>query len=457
MGKPYFFQGKLWDVFDLDRELAPGLREVRDFLEVLGECDQELISALETERANGRDDYPVRAMWRLMAVQLFLRKGLFSDLLGELRRNKDLARLLRFNEPLPGEFLQPPAHVLSRFHAKLKQEKYQLMIKKIHAKTVYLLRQEDSTIGEHAAGDSTDIRTHGHSVRREGKEEEKPATDPEASWSVKTKRWEDAEGRKREETKSTFGYKAFLWVDVVQPSVLALETTTGSVNDQTMAQPMLEATLENVGKGTLKTCAMDKGFDSSETVREAHGQGVAAIVPVRDVKEELQAQAHEDREVLLKQGGNIVWDRYSGEVACYAPGEAGQTLRREMKYAGFEQDRGTHKFRCPLGAGALSCSAFSTCSAGSSGKQGRQIRVPSKTDTRRFAPIYPRSKHWKRLYNGRSAVERVNSYLKEVLRLEQHSLRGKQAIGLRVLMASVTLNLRTLLAIRAAKQEKAAA
>ncbi len=78
-----------------------------------------------------------------------------------------------------------------------------------------------------------------------------------------------------------------------------------------------------------------------------------------------------------------------------------------------------------------------------------------ETDIRRFAPIYPRSKKWKRLYNGRSAVERVNSYLKGVLRLEAHCLRGHRAISLRVLLAATTLNLRTLLALRAARAAKA--
>jgi hypothetical protein len=66
-----------------------------------------------------------------------------------------------------------------------------------------------------------------------------------------------------------------------------------------------------------------------------------------------------------------------------------------------------------------------------------------ETDIRRFAPVYPRSKKWKRHYNGRSSVERVNSYLKEVLRLEDHCLRGLKTISLRVLLAATTLNLRT--------------
>jgi hypothetical protein len=164
----------------------------------------------------------------------------------------------------------------------------------------------------------------------------------------------------------------------------------------------------------IKTCSADKGFDSKDNVNDAYRDyGVAMIVPVRDVPESLERLLPEDREVALEPGGNVVFDRCSGEVACYESLEGGQRQeRRTMSYAGFEVERQAHKFRCPLAELASSqCSAFNTCSAGSCGKQGRQVRVPMAMDIRRLAPIYPLSKQWKRRYNGRTAVERVNFYV----------------------------------------------
>ncbi len=452
-------QRSVWSLLNEDRQLPPGLLEVKTFLDVLEECDEEVVEALVEERGHGRDDYPVLPMWRLMAVKLFLRKGRFSDLMAELRRNADFARLLEFKECLPGEFDLPDASAVCRMHLKLKSDAYQARIKRVQEKTVELLRREDPSIGEHTAEDSTDVRTHGHPARHQGDpEKEKPSTDLEATWSVKTKRWVDKEGKKREETKSTFGYKACLNVDVAQPVVIEVQTVTGSTNDQLLAKPVLEGAVRIVGPGVMETCAMDKGFDSTENVRDAFRDlGVSVIVPVRDVPEKLEEQPREDREVALEPGGNVVRDIYTGEVACYERTKSAEPIRREMSYAGFEKDRETHKFRCPLGAEAgASCSSFGTCSAGPCGKQGRQVRVEMDTDVRRFAPIYPRSKKWQRLYNGRSSVERVNSYLKEVLRLEDHCLRGLKAISLRVLLAATTLNLRTLLVLRAARATREA-
>lgn len=442
-------QVTIWD--GLDRELSPGLMQISEFLNAVP-CDA-LIDRLNRERGWGRDDYPVRPMLRLVLAKLYLRHGRFSQLLAELNRNGDLARVLGFEEVISGRFKVPPPSALSRFHQKLQREDLSEEVELVFQRTVRLLQEVNPQLGMHTALDASDIRTHGHAERQGHDGQRRPSSDPEASWSVKTKRWEDAQGGKREETKSTFGYKAYFCVDTEVPAICSLETVTGKTNDQHMALALLDAAIENLGQDQIKTCAMDKGFDSKETVEGSFRRHVAAIVPVRDVPQDLKRQQQQDREIPLSNNGNVVRDRFSGEVACYSPGAAGQVIRRELLYGGFERERQSHKFRCPLGSRAShACRAFSSCHAGSSGKQGRQVRVAMETDVRRFAPVYPRTKRWRRLYNGRSAVERINSYLKEVLRLEDHCLRGQSAISLRVALAAITLNISTLMALRAAKR-----
>lgn len=451
-------QTMLWQ--ELERELPPGLQEVEVFLQCLSEFDEELVRKLEAERGHGRDDHPVRAMWNLIATGLYLRNGLFSEVLGELRRNSDLARLLGFGEIGPNQYNLPSDSALSRFHVKLKT-RYLAEVVAVFEGTVKALAAVDPEFGKHSALDTSDVPTYARPGRKrpQGEAEKTPgeapeeraSSDPEASWSVKTKTWEDSEGKKREEVQSTFGYKLVAMADTSIPAVSAVEVVTGSTSDQKLAVPMIDAAQKNLGEGRMETVAMDKGFDSAENVREAHERDVAAIVPTRDVPQNLASLPREDREVVLAPGGNVVYDRYSGEAACYeAPANANEEpTRRTLTYAGFEAGRDAHKFRCPLGGAAEgACRAFATCAAGSSGSQGRQVRIPMETDARRFAPVYPRSKRWKRLYNGRSAVERINSYLKGVLELERHCLRGKNAIKLRVLLASMTLNVRTLVSLR---------
>jgi hypothetical protein len=457
-------QTKIWS--ELERELPPGLEQVLEFLRTLSQFDEEVVRELDRERGHGRDDHPVRAMWNLVMTSLYLRHGRFSEVLAELSRNSDLARLLGFEEIGPNRYRLPSKSALSRFHVKLNEEAHLAKVQAVFAGTVQALKTENPDFGKHAALDAADVRTHARPGRKLSqdktddsqqsdakdtpKKEQKPSSDPEASWSVKTKTWEDGQGKKRQETKSTFGYKLYAAVDATIPAVIAVDVQTGKTSDQSMALPMIDAARENLGDDRMETVAMDKGFDSEENVRGALDRGVAGIVPVRDVPENLERLPKQDREESLSPGGNIFYDRYTGEVVCYESSEnQSEPTRRPMVYAGFEQDRSSHKFRCPLGAqAATECRAFQHCAAGSSGCQGRQMRVPIKIDYRRFAPVYPRSKRWRRLYNGRSAAERINSYVKEVLQLERHALRGKKAIKLRVLIASITLNVRTLTSLR---------
>lgn len=464
-------QMKIWS--ELERELPAGLEEISEFLQTLSEFDEELVKALETERGHGRDDHPVRAMWNLLASALYLRNGRFSEALAELKRNSDLARLLGFEEIGPNSYKVPSDSALSYFHVKLKEESWHKKVRVVFDRTVKALAEENPDFGKHTALDASDVRTHARSPRKANEEageqelderqpkekggetekedvkEKTRSSDPEASWSVKTKTWEDGQGKKRKETKSTYGYKLYAAVDSTIPGVAAIAVETGSTSDQKMALPMIDAAQKNLGD-RMETVAMDKGFDSEENVRGAFKRYVAAIVPVREVPENLDRLPKEDREEPLSTGGNIVYDRYTGEVACYEARQyTDEPTRRPLSYAGYEQDRSSHKFRCPLGARAANeCAAYNSCTAGPAGSQGRQVRIPLTTDWRRFAPVYPRSKRWKRLYNGRSAVERINSYSKEVLPLERHALRGKAAIELRVLFASITINVRTLISLR---------
>ena len=484
-------QTTIWQ--ELERELPPGLKQVEDFLSILNEFDDELVRDLIAERGHGRDDHPVPAMWNFLSVGLYLRQGKFSELLGELNRNSDLARLLGFEEIGPNCYRIPSDSALSRFHVKLKSDTYMPKVEAVFKRTVAALSAVDPEFGKHSALDASDVRTHarpGSKVKEEAtaggnekgdkleneqklerqedkgdkdekdEKKRKPSSDPEASWSVKTKIRQDAQGKPRKENECTFGYKLYAVVDTNIPAVAAVDVQTGKTSDQNMAMPMLDAAKENLGENRIETVAMDKGFDSEENVREAKSKGVAAIIPVREVPENLEKLPPQDREEPLSPGSNVVYDRYTGEVFCYEPSSNANEppTRRPMIYAGFESDRETHKFRCPLGGCAASaCKAFKTCAAGSSGSQGKQARIPMSTDYRRFAPVYPRSKRWKRLYNGRSAVERINSYLKEVLQLERHCLRGKNSIKLRVLVASITLNVRTLMKLRAVQAQSQAA
>ena len=67
-----------------DVEKLPELRRLELVLDTLP--DEELVAALEGERGRGRNDYPVRAMWRALVAGVVFGHRSIASLLRELRR-----------------------------------------------------------------------------------------------------------------------------------------------------------------------------------------------------------------------------------------------------------------------------------------------------------------------------------------------------------------------------------
>ena len=78
-----------------DVEKLPDLRRLELVLDTLP--DGELIAALEAARGRGRDDYPVRAMWRALVAGVVFGHRSIASLLRELRRNPALLAACGFD------------------------------------------------------------------------------------------------------------------------------------------------------------------------------------------------------------------------------------------------------------------------------------------------------------------------------------------------------------------------
>ncbi len=441
-----------WDL--LPEVDAPGLDDVKDFLSVLSELDEPLVEELERQRGNGRNDYPVVAMWNLFAVSHFLRRCRRSALLEELGRNTALARVLGFKRNQNGSYRLPAKWVCSRFEAKLKNERIKEIQQQIFKGTVTELKEEIPELGKNVAVDASDLRAWAKPPSKDG---EHLSSDPDASWSVKTKKYIDANGKTKTKNKVTFGYKMYAATDTKHTVVLAVETKTGSTSDFHQVRPMIQQVIKNLGENQVDIVSLDKGFDSKKTVLTCYDEfDIKAVVPTRDVPKNLDKLPAEDREISLTSTDNVTRDKYTGQVFCY-DSSGTEAHRREMVYAGFDGSRKSHKFRCPVATLGQPCPYFDRCTAGRNGPNSRQVRIPMRTDPRRFAPVYPRSYRWKKLYRDRTSVERYNSYVKEVLCLNDHCVRGKEAIHLRVLLSAITVNIQTLLRIKRTKAHKSKA
>jgi hypothetical protein len=129
---------------------------------------------------------------------------------------------------------------------------------------------------------------------------------------------------------------------------------------------------------------------------------------------------------------NVVYD-YQGTVYCHCP-ESNE--RYEMAFCGFEKDRKALKYRCPVAAYGVECKGYAQCSQKTKGKI---VRIPLDADRRIFVPIARSSYKWQRIYNGRTAVERVNSRIDLPFGFEHHFIMGKAKMTLRVSLALLVM------------------
>ncbi len=181
--------------------------------------------------------------------------------------------------------------------------------------------------------------------------------------------------------------------------------------------------------------------DSAENHRELWEEHrIKGVIDTRLLWREEKAETGRDpgEEItrpLYLQRADVVSYSEKGRVYCHCPASG---ERREMAFSGFEKERGGLKLRCPAAAYDLECARRRDCAEAAGlrpGPWGRIVRVPLERDRRIFTPMARNSYAWE----TRSAVERVNSRLDRVYGFEEHFIRGRAKLTVRVGLALVVM------------------
>jgi len=398
---------------------APDLARVRMML--LEADDEELMRKLEDARKGRRDDYPVRVCWNVVLAGMVLGHRSTAAMVRELQRNPTLRRAVGISVA-SGVDGVPTKDAMSRFSKKLVR--YAKDVGRIVDGMLERLRWYLPDLGEQSGVDSTAIRTWAR-----GRKDPLKSADPDARWGKKVKRWTDKQGKVHENVTKWFGYKAHLLVDTKHELPLARRLTPANAADVNHLLPLVEQLEETHPEIHVKTLSADKAYDDGSKVRELYEEhDIRAVFALRD-----SAQDGEDGE-RLKPGSNVLLGD-DGTVYCYHK-KGTVIVRHAMAYWGWEPSRGTQKWRCPAAAYGFSCADRDKCSPT---PYGKTVRVHAEQDWRRFGPVARGTKKHKRLYNGRTATERVNGRLKHGLTLDELTVRGKKKITLKLDMAILVL------------------
>ena len=426
--KQLFRWNEVEELGDLER-----LKLVIDYLP-----DEELMQALEDERGNGRNDYPVRVVWNSILAGIVFQHRTTESLRRELMRNGQLRQVCGFDITLGVEGV-PSASAYTRFLCNLM--KHEKEVDGIFNSLVRMLCDELPGFGEVLAIDGKALESYARPRRAESEKPYDGRRDIDANFGVKTYKGKNKDGSVWEKTMSWFGYKLHLIVDAVYELPVAFRVTQASRSEikeaRTLVDEMALRLPEIVDRCMYLTG--DKGYDDTKMTTKLWDE--YRIKPVIDIR---NAWRDGEETKLVTGRENVVYD-YKGTVYCYSP----EDYRRcEMVPGGFEKDRDALKHLCPAKYYGVECRGKDACPV----KSG--VRIPLHEDRRVFTPVARPSAKWKKIYDKRTAVERVNSRIDRVFGFEDHCIRGLRKMNLRCSLALVTMLAMALGRIRTKQEDK---
>ncbi len=363
--------------------------------------DNELCKILEEERANGRNDYPIRTMLNLLyAMKIFGHRSVES-FRRELARNSQLRIVCGLSE---GKYkycgdrkhLVPPARVFTGIFKTL--EKYKNEMDKINEELIKFMYDELEDFGKDGAVDGKYLDSYANKFHKsKAKKEDDRRAEHEATSSCKTYYMEDGTTKK----EWHYGFRAHILCDAKYGLPIKWRVTPANNSEQKELDNMLEEMAKGEEKYKLEKMENlmgDAGYDNgtrNKNLKEKYN-----INPVIDIRhfwsKEEKYREVENQELAYNEDGEVflIIDIEKQEY-------------EKLKYLGYDKENRALRY-------------------GRYSKGKKVYRVPLSTDYRIFVPIARDSKKFKRKYKMRTEVERLNGRIDRDYMFNDHFIRGQK-------------------------------
>jgi transposase, IS5 family len=385
-------------LFDFDAFIAKkGNDRLAMVLEALPA--EGLIARLEKEHWTGRKGYSIRGMWSALIAGLLGQAHSLTDALRLLERDKDIRIVCGISKD------KIPSHdAMCRFLNKLVG--HADLLEKCFTDLVKESRQLLPEFGTKLAVDSTDIKAYSNGHRQN-------PSDKEARWGAKGAGHHSGPTKKdkRRDLYYWFGYKLHMVVDVLYELPVSFELTPANESDITHMEDLLRKAGADHEETKPQAVMADKGYDSESNSKFIFNECHAApIIPIRE-----------------REGEQL-------PDICNAKGTPLCSCGLAMTYWG--KDGNYLKYRCPQAVGKGKCKSMFRCS---SSKYGYVLKLSIAADPRRHPSVPRESKKWQRLYRMRTAIERVNSRVKQILGLGHITVRGIGKVTVRAILSLLVM------------------
>ena len=345
-------------------------------------------------------------MWNLVIAMKVFGHPTVESFRRELKRNSQLRKICGIYDEESRRHLVPPSRVFSRFISLLSRELTHM--EKIFNNQVNDLYTLLPGFGRMLAGDGKFL----DSKARKKSEQDQTATDRrtenDAEWSVKEYHYTDKNGKAQVKKEYHFGFKAHIICDINSELPVAFSVTKANADERAEMIKLINCPiLSDEEHRRIGDCLMlDRGYDSIELIKAVKRAEIKPIVDIRNCwKNGETTKQYKDTDIVYDYQGNV----FFVDDKC---------IMQKMKYEGYDKQK--------------KCLRYSY--------NGQSHKIYTSYDERVFLPIARDSKKFKRLYNGRTAVERLNSRLDMDYMFEDHFIRGLDKMKTMVCLSLLIMN-----------------
>jgi hypothetical protein len=398
-------QGILFDYREIEKK---GDLE-RLELALAGIDDENLMQKLEIRRGNGRDDYPVRVMWNLLIAMIVFCHKSVESFRRELSRNSQLRHICGLYDIGKRKHLVPPSRVFSGFIKLLSEEREE--IARIFNKQIEELYELIPGFGKALAGDGKYLDSYAKREAQAGQTATDNRTENDAEWSTKEYHYTDKDGKQQVKKEHHFGFKTHIICDVNTELPIAWSVTAANGDEKKEMIKLLECSiLSNESRREIaEYLLLDRGYDSLGMILSIKSAGINPIIDIRN--------CWKDGEKTKQYKNTDMVYNYKGEV-FYVECVNGNSVLNKMKYEGYDKQKNRLRYS----------------------HAGKVYRISISYDERVFLPVARDSDKFKRLFNGRTAVERLNGRLDRDYMFEDHCIRGLKKMTMFVGLSMVIMN-----------------
>ena len=351
--------------------------------------DEMLVSKLVEIRGKGRNDYPVIPVWNSLLIAPLIECSSIEQLRRELSRNRDLRKICGFNDAdyYYGKCkLVPPPKAYTNMIKNLKA--IEPMLKDIFNELRLFMYESLKDFGKDVGEDGKIFSSKAKHPNKNGDITD-ARCDMDADYTIKEKYYKDKDGVTQVKKTTYFGYRVHILGDTNYELPIEYTVTKASRSEKKELKKHINI-LEKELRDKIETLSADKGYDDKNIIMFLIEHGIKPIIDIQNHwKSKEKTKQYKDTDIVYTYDGKVgILDDKNEFIG--------------FKYMGYDKVRDTLRY--------------------TDGKKIYSIELSE--DRRVFTQIARDSIKWKRIYDKRTSLERINGRLDRDFNLENHKVRG---------------------------------